>query len=155
MNLIALERQTGSYGVANEGDTVTVSDEYGAELLKGGCFKLAPSKLTNPTATPEQEIVRNESGMGDQPVHKDATEAEIRNSTGPDGAIEPVAPTPSEVAEAKTEHQLDGEQENVEATDDNADMDTKEAKVEQAKQKTETAGAKRQTKEDKAAVQTK
>lgn len=167
MELIALERQSGLYGVANTGDRINVSDGLGEELLAGGCFRKPTDEDDRPqTATPQQEVQRNNSGVIDEPVRKDATESEIRN----DEARQLTMPKPSEVAEAFTDSQkkVIAETEEKEQAQADAEQSPEQkakaiqegqqlAKEKEEAQKDNKGQAARQTKEDKgqAAAQTK
>jgi hypothetical protein len=104
MELEALERKTGVYGTVNAGDTVTVSDALGQELIDLGGFKKATK--TADTATPEQVLARNASGnVAAEPIHADGTNREILNdegrvihNSGPEAVVEAEARAEAEVA---------------------------------------------------------
>ena len=81
MELQTLTRQTGVYGTVNEGDTITVSDSLGQELIDNGNFKKADKKADD--ATPDEVSGRNASGLATGPLHTDGTDRENSKHHGP------------------------------------------------------------------------
>ena len=80
MLIKAKQRLTGAYGTINAGDTAAVLDATGQILIDDGLADEADAP--NPTATPEEVVIRNESGQPVEPIHADGINREILNTTG-------------------------------------------------------------------------
>lgn len=145
MKLKALERQSGSYGVANAGDIVTVPDATGEELLLNGCWEKATGSAEPATAA--EATNRKISGASQGPIELDGTERELLNTVG----RKLHDPLPAQVVEAQKaiEEQVQESDKDAEEVEEKktADADKKqEAAVKDAK-----AVAGRQTKVDEKA----
>lgn len=145
MKLEALERQSGVYGTVNAGDTVTVSDQLGEELVALGAFKKVNKEAAPATADEVQD--RKASGDSVAPIHTDGTERELLNTVGRklhEPQADQIVPAQQEIEEKAQEADADA----AEVADEKAHQDKV---AEQKAVKEAKAASGRQTKVDKEA----